>query len=87
MSGLCLWLEELCKGLRAFTSLEVNEAATHARRAADALGGVLEVRQLAEWGPWANWYRGDWRMNLPALHEDTLRLADKWTGLATLKEE
>ncbi len=87
MSGLCLWLEELCKGLRAFTALEANEAATHARRAADALGGVLEYRKRAEWGPWANWYRGDWRMNLPALHEDTVHLANKWIELAKLEKK
>lgn len=86
MSGICLWLEELCKGMRAFTALEVGEAAAHARRAADALGHVLKYRKRAEWGPWANWYRGDWRMNLPVLHEDTTRLADKWAGLAELEK-
>ncbi|MBM3861031.1 MAG: hypothetical protein FJ395_15475 [Verrucomicrobia bacterium] len=87
MSGLCLWLEELCKGVRAFITLEVSEAAGHARRAADALGGVLEYRKRAEWGPWANWYRGDWRMDLPALHKDTVRLADKWAELSALEKK
>jgi hypothetical protein len=87
MAGVCAWLEELCKGTRAFTALEVGEAADHARRAADALGHVLEYRKRAEWGPWANWYRGDWRMNLPALHEDTTRLAAMWTGLADLEKK
>lgn len=85
MAGLSSWLEELCKGMRAFTSLEVDRAAAHARAAADALGGVLEDRKRAEWGPWANWYRGDWRMNLPALHADTVRLAARWTGMADLE--
>ncbi|MCX7010438.1 MAG: glycosyl hydrolase 115 family protein, partial [Kiritimatiellaeota bacterium] len=87
MSGVCRWLEELCLGLRAFTTLEVGAAATHARRAADALGGVLDYRKRAEWGPWANWYRGDWRMNLPALHEDTCRLAKKWAEQAELEKK
>jgi len=87
MSGLCLWLEELCKGIRAFITLDVSKAAAHAGRAADVLGGALEYRKRAEWGPWANWYRGDWRMNLPALHEDTRRLATKWTELATLERD
>ncbi len=87
MAGLSLWLEKLCQGMRAFASLEVGEAATHARAAADALGHVLEYRKRAEWGPWQNWYRGDWRMNLPALHEDTRRLADRWAELAPLEKK
>ncbi|MBU4460342.1 MAG: glycosyl hydrolase 115 family protein, partial [Verrucomicrobia bacterium] len=87
MAGLGLWLEELCQGMRAFTSIEVGRAAAHAGRAADALGRVLDYRKRAEWGPWANWYRGDWRMNLPALHEDTRRLAETWTGLAELEKK
>lgn len=86
MSGVCLWLEELCKGMRAFTALEVTEAATHAGHAADALDHVLDYRKRAEWGPWANWYRGDWRMNLPALYEDTTRLTERWTELAELEK-
>lgn len=86
MSGLCRWLECLCKGVRAFTALEVEEAAGHVRGAADALGRVLEYRERAEWGPWAHWYRGDWRMNLPALHADTARLAGRWAELAELEK-
>lgn len=85
MAGLCRWLEKLCGGVRAFASLEVAGAAAQARGAADALGHVLEYRKRAEWGPWADWYRGDWRMNLPALHEDTARLAGRWAGLAPLE--
>ncbi len=87
MAGLSRWLEELCGGVRAFASLEVGGAAEKARGAADALGGVLEYRKRAEWGPWADWYRGDWRMNLPALREDTVRLAERWAGLAPLEEK
>ncbi len=87
MAGVCLWLEELCQGTRAFTTLEVGEAAAHARSAAAALGHVLEYRRRAEWGPWANWYRGDWRMNLPALHADTTRLADRWAEWADLEKK
>jgi hypothetical protein len=87
MAGVCFWLEELCQGTRAFTTLEVSEAAAHARRAAEALGHVLEYRKRAEWGPWANWYRGDWRMNLPALYEDTTRLAGQWAEWAALEKK
>ena len=82
MAGLSLWLEKLCLGLRAFSVLEVAEAASHAQDAERALAQVLTYRKRAEWGPWENWYRGDWRMNLPALHEDTARLAAKWTEFA-----
>jgi len=85
MAGLSLWLERLCLGVRAFAGLEVTEAASHARAAADALGRLLEYRKRAEWGPWANWYHGDWRMNLPALHEDSIRLANRWAELAPLE--
>lgn len=78
MAGLGQWLSELCLGVEAYGNLEVKRAAEHARRSADALGRLLEERKQAEWGPWAHWYRGDWRMNLPALHEDTRRLAERW---------
>jgi len=87
MTGLSLWLEKLCQGMRAFAALEVTEAATHARAAADALGHVLEYRKRAEWGPWANWYRGDWRMNLPAIYDDSRRLANRWIELAALERD
>ena len=79
-------LEQLCRGTRAFGALEVGEAAVHAKEAAAALEKVLSYRKRAEWGPWENWYRGDWRMNLPALHEDTRRLAAKWAELARLEQ-
>lgn len=86
MAGLSLWLEQLCRGTRAFGDLEVAAAAAHANEAAAALENVLSYRKRAEWGPWENWYRGDWRMNLPALHEDTQRLAAKWAELARLEQ-
>lgn len=87
MCGLGQWLTELSEGMRSFTRLEVREAASHAERAAAALAHVLECRKKAEWGPWKHWYRGDWRMNLPALHGDTRRLAAKWAELAVMEEE
>lgn len=85
MAGLSSWLDHLCRGMRAFAGLEVAEAAAQARAAETALGQVLEYRKRAEWGPWEHWYRGDWRMNLPALHEETVRLAAKWEELAILE--
>lgn len=87
MSGLGQWALELSRGMQAFARLEVGDAASGAERAAGALGHVLEFRKQAEWGPWENWYRGDWRMNLPALHEDTERLAKKWAELAKLEKK
>lgn len=86
MAGLSRWLEQLCLGTRAFGDLEVAAAATHANQAAEALGEVLAYRKRAEWGPWSGWYRGDWRMNLPALHDDTLRLTAKWEEQAKLEQ-
>lgn len=86
MSGLGGWLSELCAGMRAFTRLEVGEAAGCAGRAAAALGQVIECRKRSEWGPWKDWYRGDWRMNLPALHEDTRKLAARWSELAAFEK-
>lgn len=85
MAGLSSWLDTLCQGMRAFAALEVAEAAARASAAADALGEVLSYRKRAEWGPWAGWYHGDWRMNLPALHEDTVRLAAQWNEFALLE--
>ena len=36
-----------------------------------ALERFLQVRQAAEGGKWANWYRGDKKVNVPALLEQT----------------
>jgi hypothetical protein len=85
MWGLSVWLDELARGMLAFTNLEVAESARRAERAGAALGHVLEFRKQAEWGIWENWYRGDWRMNLPALREDTGEVARKWAELAVLE--
>jgi len=54
--------------------LAVIEAADNPERlddAEDALESFLDIRRTAATGKWTNWYRGDNKVNVPALLEKT----------------
>lgn len=86
MRGLSLWFYHLSQGLKRYMEVEVAGAADEVAKAASALNGVLVFRKQAEWGAWRDWYRGDWRMNLPELDKETQALTRKWKDLAALAQ-
>lgn len=86
MRGLSFWLYHLSQGLKRYMEVEVAGAADEIAKAASALSGVSEFRKQADWGVWRDWYRGDWRMNLPELDKETHALARKWKDLAALAQ-
>lgn len=70
--GLYAWCYHLC--LAAEASLAGEAIIPHVERAVFAMQELLMDRKKAEHGKWANWYRGDKKMNLPELLEKTRAL-------------
>ncbi|NLN18141.1 MAG: hypothetical protein GX162_02530 [Firmicutes bacterium] len=73
MIGLYGWFKALCQ-----SALEMldggGESRSHLDEAVRALQKLLNDRRRAENGVWRNWYRGDKKMNLPAVLESTQRV-------------
>jgi hypothetical protein len=55
------------------------DVARELHAAAAALDRAIAIRGASETGPWRHWYRGDTKMNLPALASQTRLLADAFT--------
>lgn len=57
--------------------LLVPDDRSHLQEAIAELGALLMARTAAEMGKWEHWYRGDRKVNLPALLERTRRLSSR----------
>ncbi len=79
MHGLNTWLASLLDAFRQLVSGNDESSASHLRASAAALDYAIVTRSASETGPWCHWYRGDHKMNLPALASQTRRLADALT--------
>ena len=64
MKALYCWLENLWYAVR-------KDDRSYVAKSANALRQIVEDRKSSEHGKWKHWYRGDRKMNLPGLLEET----------------
>jgi len=76
MRGLLEWLERSLDAGLLLQEGDRNAAVARLREAAAAFDTVREGKALASRGKWANWYRGDKKMNLPAAEELTQEVVE-----------
>ncbi|AHF94510.1 hypothetical protein OPIT5_18410 [Opitutaceae bacterium TAV5] len=83
MIGLAEWLSGLLRAFDASMSETKNAGAAagsdrvvrELEIAATALDRAIAIRTASETGQWRHWYRGDHKMNLPALARQTRELS------------
>lgn len=68
MLGLYGWVLALVQALQS------DMPKPHAEHALYCMEKLLGDREKAAWGPWAQWYRGDDKMNLPGARDQTRAL-------------
>jgi hypothetical protein len=81
LSGLGQWLEACILAKQSADGGDQQAVKTNLQKAVNAFDAIRSGRQLAARGKWTDWYRGDKKMNLPALEKRTQevlnRLEDK----------
>lgn len=76
LSGLGEWLAACIKAKQAANRLDLPETAAALEDARTAFNRIEAGQEPATLGKWSDWYRGDKKMNLPALKGRTTELLD-----------
>jgi len=81
LSGITEWIQQVIQAKLALKDKKTEKCRKHLQNAWEALDGVDEGKRLASQGKWQNWYRGDKKMNVPALrdlNEEVLELVKNY---------
>jgi len=76
LRGICQWTAALARTSSALKSGSADQAKRHAREAMEAFSEIRAGQSLNTHGQWADWYRGDRKMNLNRALDQTRKLAE-----------
>lgn len=76
LSGLGVWLENCIQAKQATDAHDLQQTEVYLQQALAACTKMQKGQQLAAQGKWADWYRGDKKMNLQDVAQKTKEVLD-----------